>query len=131
MKKKRVAVTWKGAPPTAAERRVIMNGIRNGTIQNGAVLKRASTREAAEAYRRFHWGNKAKKAVRTRLPDFNQLFELGKLVKVEYISKKGKEDAIWVHSFSKPYPSLTGTPGGRLGPIVGGRAHITERGIEK
>lgn len=132
MKKKRVKVTWNAArAPTAAERRAIANGIRRGTIPNGAVLRPASAREAVAAYERFHWGNKPKRVIKTRLPSFDRLFELGKLLKVEYLAKKGKEDAIWVHAFSKPYPSLTGTPRGRLGPIVGGAAYITERGIEK
>ncbi len=69
---------------------------------------------------------------KVRLPSYSHgVFELGKLRAVEYETTKGGERAVWVHQFEKPYPSLTGTPGGQLGPIVGGGAFITERGIER
>jgi hypothetical protein len=129
---KRKKVIWRGhRPPTRAEQRVIANGLANGTIPNGAELRLSNTRDAARAYERFHWGKKAKRAVKTRLPAFDRIYELGKLRKVEYETTKGRENAIWVHSFHRPYPVLTATPDGKLGPIVGGVAHVTERGIER
>ncbi len=58
-----------------------------------------------------------------------EVFELGKLRYAEYQTRKGDQAAIWCHDFSWPYPSLTGTADGRLGPILGGNARVTERGI--
>jgi hypothetical protein len=86
---------------------------------------------AAREYERTHWGEQPKRLRHLRLPSFGELYELGKLRAVEYETSKGGEHAIWVHKFTKPYPSLTATPRGKLGPLVGGAAVVTERGIEK
>lgn len=80
----------------------------------------------------FHWGNAPRRIANVPRPTYPQgLYELGKLRRVEYETRKGREHAIYVHDFTSPYPILTGTPSGRLGPILGGRAHITPRGIER
>jgi hypothetical protein len=84
------------------------------------------------AHMAFHWGNAPKRIARVPRPTYpGGLYELGKLRRVEYETTKGRERAIYVHDFTAPYPLLTGTPNGRLGPILGGAAHITPRGIEK
>jgi hypothetical protein len=83
-----------------------------------------------EAYERFHWGDKPKQLRSVELPEFDELYTLGKLVSVEYETTKAGESAIWHHEFESPEPSLTATPDGDLGPIIGGGAHVTERGIE-
>lgn len=131
-----MALRWIGPPPTKAELRVLQNAARagklpkHGTITRGRVAPNGEV--AAVAYKKFHWGDAPKKRKRVRLPSYSHgLFELGKLRAVEYETTKGGERAIWVHKFEEPYPSLTGTPGGKLGPIVGGGAFITERGIER
>jgi len=104
---------------------------RNATLSR-AYMSKAEIARTAHAYKAFHWGEKPKRLTRTRLPAYaGGLFELGKLRAVEYEATKGGERAVWVHKFSKPYPSLTGTARGKLGPILGGGAFITERGIER
>lgn len=129
-------VHWDGAkPPTALERRALQRAANRGELRDGdrvhvARVNPAPT-AAQDAYTRFHWDRKPKRTRNTRLPNFAQLYELGKLKRVEYETRKGNETAIWVHDFTAPFPSLTATPSGRLGPIVGGRAIVTERGIER
>lgn len=126
---------WKGPPPTEAELRAIRRAAARGELPKTGTLQRATRSQAeraAAAYTKFHWGDGPNSVKRVRLPSYGQgVFELGKLRAVEYETHKGGERAVWVHKFSKPYPSLTGTPKGKLGPIVGGRAYITERGIER
>lgn len=86
--------------------------------------------DTARAYREFHWGEPAKSSRTVRVPNARELYELGKIVRVDYLTSKGGKEGIWFHEFSDPLPTLTATPGGKLGPIVGGRARVTERGIE-
>jgi hypothetical protein len=130
-----MALRWIGSPPTKAELRVLQNAARRGKLpKNGTVQRasRANVAPAAAEFERFHWGERPKRVVRARLPNYDRgLYELGKLRAVEYETTKGGERAVWVHKFSKPFPSLTATPNGRLGPIMGGGAFVTERGIEK
>lgn len=138
MKRRTVRVIWTGArAPTRAELRAIARGVKAGRIRSGdhvgparaAVRKNPSAAE--DAYREFHWGRPHKRIRRVNLPSYKRgLYELGKLVAVEYETQKGRERAIWVHHFDSPRPTLTATPSGKLGPIVGGRAYVTERGIE-
>jgi hypothetical protein len=115
--------------------RALQAAARRGELPANGTIRRATKVKAGAAVRefeRFHWGEKPKKVKRVRLPSYGKgVYELGKLRAVEYETTKGGERAVWVHQFSAPFPSLTGTPGGKLGPIVGGRAFITERGIEK
>jgi hypothetical protein len=128
---------WVGpGRPTAAEVAALRRAIKRGDLPPSGTFSRGklgpSGGAAARQYERFHWGDRPTRLHRVRLPDFSGgLYELGKLRAVEYETRKGGERAIWVHKFSKPFPSLTGTPKGRLGPIVGGAAIVTERGIEK
>lgn len=138
-KQKTIRVTWTGdRAPTRAELAAIARAVRAGKIRSGdrvsvAMAKRSNPapRGAAHAYREFHWGNPHDRVSKVRLPSYKRgLYKLGDLVAVEYETKKGKERAIWVHHFDKPRPALTATPSGKLGPIVGGRAYVTERGIE-
>jgi len=132
-------ITWTGPkPPTRLElealrRAAALGELRDGDSARGARVNPSSSqgRAAKAAYQRFHWGRRPNKTRTARLPDFGELYELGELRRVEYAARKGNETAIWVHDFTKPYPRLTATPRGQLGPIVGGRAHVTERGIEK
>lgn len=153
MKKRRtIRVTWTGQrAPTRAELAAIARAVRAGKIRSGArvgpghlrlcrvkgrpgltaMARRTNPGAAESAYRRFHWGNAHDKTTRVKLPHYGRgLYKLGDLVAVEYDTKKGDERAIWVHRFDRPRPSLTATPSGKLGPIVGGRAYVTERGIE-
>lgn len=132
-------IVWEGSkPPTLAERAALARAASSGQLKNGDRARPAranpappDTRRARKAFRRFHWGNAARGETRVRLPDFSALYALGELVAVEYETQKGGERAVWVHKFSKPRPTLTATPSGKLGPIVGGRAIVTERGIER
>jgi hypothetical protein len=132
-----MALRWVGPPPTKSELRVIRRMAARGELPRDATLSRAfmskkQIARTAHAYKSFHWGEGPKKLTRAKLPSFTGgLFELGKLRAVEYEASKGGERAVWVHKFSKPYPSLTGTARGKLGPILGGGAFITERGIER
>jgi hypothetical protein len=134
-----VRINWEGSkPPTRRElealrRAAAMGELRNGDTARPVRVNPSSSRgrAAKAAYERFHWGRKPNKTRNARLPDFSELYELGELRRVEYAARKGNETAIWVHDFSRPYPKLTATPRGRLGPIVGGAAFVTERGIEK
>jgi len=132
------AIIWEGkSPPTDAELRAMGDAIRLGKLRAGdrarpgLVNPAPNVRGAKRAYKTFHWGNEARRVDRTRVPDFSALYELGQLVAVEYETSKGDEHAIWVHKFSRPRPRLTATPSGRLGPIIGGRAIVTARGIER
>lgn len=129
-------VTWEGRnPPTSAERRAIARAARAGLLFDGATVRPArmnpSGARAAEGYTRFHWGNKPRRVRRVRLPNYSELYALGRLQRVEYETRKGSDRATWVHDFSEPFPLLTATPSGELGPIVGGAAYVTERGIER
>lgn len=128
-------------PPTRRELAAIQRGLRSGTIRSGDHVYPARSRRprrvrsnpapsAAEyAYESFHWGREPRRKRLHTVPMPLEVFEMGKLRAVEYQAKKGNQDAIWVHKFGWPYPSLTGTPCGKLGPIVGGSARVTERGI--
>lgn len=130
-----MALRWVGPPPTAAERKALARAASRGELPSHGTIsrgRRSSAERAGAAYSKFHWGDAPKAVKRVRLPSYaHGVYELGKLRAVEYETTKRGERAVWVHKFSSPYPSLTGTPGGKLGPIVGGRAFITERGIEK
>lgn len=130
-----MALRWVGPPPTKAEMVALRRAAARGELPKHGTLTRATRSQAERAiksYSRFHWGDPPKRVKRTRLPSYEHgLYELGKLRAVEYETVKGGERAVWVHKFSKPYASLTGTPSGRLGPILGGGHFITERGIEK
>lgn len=129
-------IRWCGdRPPTRAELGAIARGVREGRIRDGDRVgpgrANPAPLAAERAYQKFHWGNKPRRIKRRNLPDYSELFALGRLRAVEYETTKGDEHAIWVHPFEKPYPTLTATPSGRLGPIVGGGAFVTERGIER
>jgi hypothetical protein len=127
-------------PPTRSELAAIARGIQSGQFRNGDHVRPAGvvrTRRrsnpaptAAEyAYTDFHWGREPRRKRTHVVPTPLEVFELGKLRAVEYQARKGDEDAIWVHKFGWPYPTLTGTPCGRLGPILGGNARVTSKGI--
>lgn len=136
MKRRAVRVHWGGSrPPTKAERRAIARAVARGDIRSGDTVTPARRRRnpagAERAYREFHWGNSHDKVSTVRLPSYRQgLHKLGDLVAVEYETRKGNEHAIWVHKFGRHKPILTATPSGKLGPIIGGAARVTPRGIE-
>lgn len=132
---RRCVIHWAcGRNPTRAELRAIGRAWRAGFIRCGDSVAPARRRfnpsDAEGAFTEFHWGRSPRRIRRTNLPDLSELFELGKLRAVEYSTTKGRTRATWVHPFRKPYPSLTATPDGQLGPILGGRAVVTRRGIE-
>jgi len=109
---------------------------KHGAFGDPAPLRRAAAlpkhrndSNAEREYERFHWGTKAKRKIRVRVSTPRELFEIGKLRRVEYETVKKGERAVWYHDFSRPFPSLTATTSGRLGPIVGGRAKVEPRGI--
>lgn len=133
MPRGKTTVVWQGPGPTVAELQAIASAARAGRLPPGRVTARRATRydlsDARSAYAAFHWGNKPGKTLRFRMPT-GPFFELGKLRKVEYETTKRKTHAIWFHPHKKPYPRLTATTDGRLGPILGGRARVTPRGIE-
>lgn len=120
-------VIWRGRrAPTRAELRAL-EGLPAGTFDAwpASKLEGPIARHVA-----FHWGNPPRKVARVRHPDYRRgLFELGRLRRVEYETSKGRERAIYVHDFSRPYPLLTGDTAGRLGPILGGVARVEPRGI--
>lgn len=150
-------VYWDGpGRPTAAELRAIARAYRRGEIPAGSHISRACAYSAGVAsgpgrararvrrrarpnpeatpaeyaYRDFHWGKPPKRRKVHHVPTPLEVFELGKLRAVEYETTKGNEHAIWFHEFGWPRPSLTGTADGQLGPILGGSARVTKRGIE-
>lgn len=128
----RPVLIWTGRkPPTRAELRAIGRAYQAGRIPAGSRVScaRRNPSPASEAYREFHWGRGSKRRRRVNVPAPAEVFELGKLRAVEYETRKGKDHAIWVHPFGRPFPILTGTADGRLGPIVGGAARVTKRGI--
>lgn len=128
----RAAIVWTGEkPPTRAELRAIGAAYRAGRLHAGdrVCCARTNPSPASEAYREFHWGRGPSRRRNVRVPAAREVFSLGKLRAVEYEARKGSQNAIWVHAFGRPYPTLTGTPDGRLGPIVGGAARVTRRGI--
>lgn len=128
----RPAIRWEGAaPPTPVQLRAIGRAWRSGQIRAGDRVSCAARNPspATEAYREFHWGRPARKRRRVNVPQSPEVFELGKLIEIVYSAKKGRQSALWHHKFGWPYPILTGTPEGRLGPIVGGGARVTKRGI--
>jgi hypothetical protein len=107
--------------------------VRSGQLRDGdhvrGIRARTNPSPAERAYTEFHWGKAPKRRRRHDVPMPLEVFELGKLTYAEYLADKGGEKALWCHDFGWPYPSLTGTADGELGPILGGGARVTERGI--
>jgi hypothetical protein len=113
------------------ERAAIAEGVRSGKIKPGATIRRCNPGDLmAEEFEKFHWGRKAKRKKRHRVKQHREVYELGRVREIGYETKKGGENAIWVHQFERPYPTLTATEDGKLGPIVGGGYRVTPRGIE-
>lgn len=137
----RPVIYWEGpGKPTRAELAAIRRAYRAGHIRSGDRVARARGRRrtacrnpaptpAEGAYEDFHWGRRPKRRKLHSVPTPSEVFELGKLRAVEYETRKGNQHAIWVHQFGWPRPVLTGTADGRLGPILGGNARVTTRGI--
>lgn len=131
---KRAPIVWEGPrAPTRCELRAIGQAYRRGELVDGdrvaPAVVRSNPSPAEEAYTEFHWGREPQEARKVDVPHAPEVFELGALRAVEYETKKGDTAAIWVHRFGRPFPTLTATPGGRLGPIVGGGARVTKKGI--
>jgi hypothetical protein len=136
----RPVIHWEcGRPPTRAELAAIQRGLQSGELRSGDHVRPSRVRRsrrrrnpmssAEAAYTEFHWGKQPRRRRRTTMPSPLEVFELGKLRYAEYQTRKGDQSAIWCHDFGWPYPSLTGTADGRLGPILGGNARVTHRGI--
>lgn len=118
--------------PGAKALQAVQAAVAMGKIKNGDTVDVLENPTNAErAYAEFHWGRKPSGVKKVNLPDYSELYVLGDLRQVEYATRKGETKAIWYHDFSKPYPKLTATPDGRLGPIVGGACFVTSRGIEQ
>lgn len=126
--------------PSRRELAAIARAYERGELRSGDHVRRGRGRSARRrsnpaptaaewAYRDFHWGQEPRRKRLLEVPTPLEVFELGKLRAVEYQTKKGTQDAIWVHKFSWPYPTLTGTECGKFGPILGGNARVTNRGI--
>jgi len=136
-RRKKLVIEWHGPGPTRREVLAVMKaaharGLRRVVACRSSIYGRRKNPSAeSDAYKRFHWGETPRRERAMKLPDFGRLYELGKLVRVEYLASKDGEECIWVHDFEEPLPSLTATARGRLGPIVGGRARVTPRGIER
>jgi len=132
---------WVGAePPTRRELAAVARAWRRGDLRPGdsVLCQRArcavgrvlpNPSPAAVAYQDFHWGRPPSRRRHFTVSTPREVYELGKLRAVEYETTKANQRAIWVHKFSWPRPVLTGTSDGRLGPILGGTARVTERGI--
>ena len=137
----RPVIHWDGpGRPTRAELAAIRRAYQRGDLRNGDHVRRGRVRKprrmrnpaqtpAEMAYQDFHWGRSHRHKMLHEVPTPLEVFELGRLRAVEYQTRKGEQDAIWVHKFGWPYPVLTGTPCGKLGPILGGNARVTDRGI--
>lgn len=134
-RRKTIRVNFQGGQPTKRDLDAIGKAVAAGKVKDGDTVRveyrRRNPTDAEEAYEAFHWGRKPRRNRKVQLPDFDELYALGELRQVEYVAKKGDTLATWVHDFTAPYPTLTATPDGKLGPIVGGAAFVTERGIEK
>lgn len=126
--------------PTRRELAAIARAYERGELRSGDHVRRARASNprrrsnpaptaAEHAYQDFHWGREPRRKRLHEVPTPLEVFSLGKLRAVEYQTRKGRTDAIWVHKFSWPYPTLTGTACGKLGPILGGNARVTTRGI--
>ena len=137
----RPVIYWDGpGRPSRRELAAIRRAYQGGQLRSGDRVSRARGRRptvrrnpaptaAEHAYEAFHWGRRPKRRRLHEVPTPLEVFELGKLRAVEYETRKGSQHAIWVHHFGWPRPVLTGTSDGRLGPILGGNARVTERGI--
>ncbi len=129
----RAVIHWRGSrPPTPAELlRIASMHLGPGTYEaRPASVRRNPETAAQSAYREFHWGVEPRKRARVTVPADREVFAIGKLTAVEYRTRKGRDRATWRHAFGRPFPVLTSTADGRLGPIVGGAARVTKRGIE-
>ena len=91
---------------------------------------RRNPSKAKAAFKAFHWGDESENDTEFEEPATDELFKLGDLVRVDYETHKGGKRAIWFHEFDDPFPILTATSDGELGPILGGDAIVTSAGIE-
>jgi hypothetical protein len=88
---------------------------------------------AEEAYRDFHWGDDPDATIESEIPDVQPgdvLSVLGELTRVDYLTTKRGEKAIFWHPFQAPRPLLASTVDDhpRL-VVVGGGYTIEPRGI--
>ena len=89
--------------------------------------------QARREYERTHWGEKGRDRVtlsRASNPAHGALTELGQLVSVVYLTKKGgdRELVEYEHEFEKEKPRLAYNAGGLV--VVGGTYKIREGGID-
>lgn len=97
--------------------------------------RHANPRESGHAtYKRVHWGETGKgKMTRSSAPsvEAGQLVELGRLVSVVYLTRKGGDtsETEYEHAFSaRDMPILAFNRSGLF--VLGGSYRITTRGIE-
>lgn len=87
--------------------------------------------KGAREYTEKHWGDDGKGGVTSLLfPNVHAgpLVELGQLVRIEYLTKKGKEKAVFFHDFEGTKPRLVFNADGKL--LIGGGSYIVkEEGI--
>lgn len=88
--------------------------------------------EAAKAFERFHWGERAEEAYRLRIPATGPspvLWALGPLVEITYATTKGGGELTWwTHTFGNPLPVLLSTKAEGL--VIGGGGYgVSRRGI--
>jgi len=89
--------------------------------------------QARREYERTHWGQRGKDRVtlaRAPNPQHGALTELGELVSVVYLTKKGDdgEPVEYEHEFERTKPRLAYNAGGLV--IAGGTYKIREGGID-
>ena len=88
-------------------------------------------KKAAEAFKKFHWGDESSGETRVDAPRIDEttvLYELWTLASISYVTEKNGTHAEWSHDFENEEPRLCATPEGQL-VIVGGTYTITGRGI--
>ncbi len=89
---------------------------------------------AVEAWEGFHWGRRARKVKRVRVPERpRELVELGRLEAVTYSTTKGGEGLQhWEHAFGEEggrKPVLAMDPDNERLHVVGGSYRVEDRGI--
>ena len=104
-----------------------------GSRKSRGARRNPLPRDPYRAYRSFHWGNNPDKTKRVRLSKRpRRLVQLGALDAITYATRKGTEDADYVHRFGKRgrgRPALAYDPDGRGLHIIGGKYTVEDRGI--
>lgn len=93
-------------------------------------VRNPASRGSAE-YKDKHWGDEGNKGTAMLLyPNVHAepLVELGELVRIEYLTRKGRERAVYFHDFEGKKPRLVFNGDGKL-LIAGGSYQVKTEGI--